>query len=108
MVMSDAVWPVFEDGRKHSLCNEGALVLRAHQHLDAIATAAGRMPLSAFDEHADVPDDVFALPEGHPSDPAGCRHAQDAVQLHNCVITALPLVSADPSNAARLAPGLAV
>ena len=56
--MSDAVWPVFEDGHKHSLCDEGVPVLRASDDLDAIATAAGHMPLSAFDEHADVPADV--------------------------------------------------
>lgn len=60
MVMSVAVWPVFEDGHKHSLCDEGAPVLRASDDLDAIATAAGHMPLSAFDEHADVPADVIA------------------------------------------------
>ena len=30
------------------------------EDLDAIALAAGRMPLSAFDAHADVPGDVIA------------------------------------------------
>jgi hypothetical protein len=60
MVMSFALWPVFEDGHKHSLCDEGKPLLRAYEALDAIATAAGHMPLSAFDEHADVPADVIA------------------------------------------------
>jgi hypothetical protein len=85
MVMSDAVWPVFEDGRMHSLCNEGVLVLRAHQHLDAIATAAGRMPLSAFDEHADVPDDVFA------------HLAEEAMDLPD--LSGFPAVWHDPADA---------
>lgn len=58
--MSDALWPVFEDGHKHSLCDEGTSVLRASDDLDAMAAAAGHMPLSAFDEHANVPTDVVA------------------------------------------------
>jgi hypothetical protein len=83
--MSDAVWPVFEDGRKHSLCDEGAPVLRAHQHLDAIATAAGRMPLLAFDEHADVPDDVFV------------QLAEEAMDLPD--LSGFPAVWHDPADA---------
>lgn len=58
--MSFALWPVFEDGQEHDLGDEGAPVLRAHEDLDAIALAAGHMPLSAFDAHADVPGDVIA------------------------------------------------
>ena len=58
--MSVALWPVFEDAKKHSLCDEGVAVLRAYKELDAIAVAAGRMPLDAFDEHADVPATVVA------------------------------------------------
>ena len=59
-VMSIALWPVFEDGQKHNLCDEGVPVLRAYEELDAIAVAAGHMPLEAFDEHADVPANVVA------------------------------------------------
>ena len=59
-VMSIALWPVFEDGHKHTLCDEGISPLRAYKDLDAIAVAAGQMPLEAFDEHADVPADVVA------------------------------------------------
>jgi hypothetical protein len=51
---------VFEDGHKHSLGDEGVPVLRAYQKLDAIAVAAGHMPLEAFDSHADVPAAVVA------------------------------------------------
>lgn len=60
VTVSDALWPVFEDGYEHSLCDEGVALLRSYEDLDAIAEAAGRMPLSAFDEHADVPDDVIS------------------------------------------------
>src|SRR5262249_39268529 len=60
VVMSVSLWPVFEDGQKHSLWDEGVLVLDAYEDLDAIASAAGSVPLSAFDQHADVPDDVIA------------------------------------------------
>jgi hypothetical protein len=58
--MSVALWPVFEDGQKHSLCDEGVPVLRAHEKLGAIAIDAGHMPLEAFDEHAAVPAAVVA------------------------------------------------
>jgi len=102
--MSDAVWPVFEDGRKHSLCDEGAPVLRAHQHLDAIATAAGRMPLLAFDEHADVPDDVFVQLAEEAMDlpdlsgfPAVWHDPADAVATLDVILSAL--TSPDPACA---------
>jgi hypothetical protein len=85
IVMSDAVWPVFEDGHKHSLCDEGAPVFRAYQDLDAIAAAAGRMPLSAFDEHADVPFDVVA------------RLAEEAQDLPD--LSGFPVVWHDPADA---------
>ena len=58
--MSIALWPVFEDDHKHGLCDEGISPLRAYERLDAIAAAAGYRPLEAFDQHADVPDDVVA------------------------------------------------
>ncbi len=58
--MSFALWPVFEDGQEHSPGDEGAPVFRAYKELDAIAVAAGHMPLEAFDEHADVPAAVVA------------------------------------------------
>jgi hypothetical protein len=58
--MSFALWPVFEDGQEHSLGDEGAPVFRAYEELDAIAVAAGHMPLEAFDAHADVPAAVVA------------------------------------------------
>jgi hypothetical protein len=57
--MSVDLWPVFEDGHKHGLGVEGITLFRAYEDLDAIAMAAGRMPLSAFDAHADVPDEVI-------------------------------------------------
>jgi hypothetical protein len=57
--MSVDLWPVFEDGHKHSLGVEGITLFRAYEDLDAIARAAGYMPLSAFDAHADVPDEVI-------------------------------------------------
>jgi hypothetical protein len=56
--MGFTVWPVFEDGHEDSLGDEGKSLLRAHEELDAIAKAAGRTPLSAFDAHSDVPDEV--------------------------------------------------
>jgi hypothetical protein len=83
--MSDALWPVFEDGRKHSLCDEGAPLFRAYEDLDAIATAAGCMPLEAFDEHADVPPDVVAQ---------RAEEAQDIPDLSD-----FPVVWHDPANA---------
>lgn len=58
--MSFALWPVFEDGQKHSLGDEGASVFRAYEELDAIAVASGHKPLEAFDAHADVPAAVVA------------------------------------------------
>jgi hypothetical protein len=83
--MSVALWPIFEDGRKHSLCDEGVPVLRAYEDLDAIAMAAGRMPLSAFDGHADVPDDVLA------------RLAEDAQDEPD--LSGFPIVWHDPADA---------
>jgi hypothetical protein len=59
MAMSVDLWPVFEDGHKCDLDHEGITLLRAYKDLDAIAAAAGHMPLSAFDAHADVPDEVI-------------------------------------------------
>ena len=83
--MSLALWPVFEDGRKHSLCNEGVPVFRAYQELDAIAVAAGNTPLEAFDEHADVPADVVA------------QLAEEAQDLPD--LSGFPLVWHDPADA---------
>ncbi len=83
--MSVALWPVFEDGQRHSLCDEGVPVLRAYKDLDAIATAAGRMSLSAFDGHADVPDDVIARL---------AEEAQDEPDL-----SGFPIVWHDPADA---------
>jgi fructose-specific component phosphotransferase system IIB-like protein len=104
MVMSDAVWPVFEDGQKHSLCDEGISVLRAYQDLDAIAAAAGRMLLSAFDEHADVPADVVAQLAEEAQDipdlsgfPVVWHDPADAVATLDVILAAL--ASADPACA---------
>jgi hypothetical protein len=104
--MSDAVWPVFEDGYKHSLCDEGVPVLRAHQDLDAIAMAAGRMPLSAFDEHADVPADVVAQLAEEAQDipdlsgfPVVWHDPADAVATLDVILSAL--ASPDPARAGR-------
>jgi hypothetical protein len=58
--MSFALWPVFEDGHEHSLCNEGVPLLQDLEALGAIAITAGRKPLEAFDKHADVPPGVIA------------------------------------------------
>jgi hypothetical protein len=98
--MSDALWPVFEDGYAHSLCDEGISVPRASEDLDAMAAAAGRVPLSAFDEHADVPAEVVA---------------QLAEQAHDLPdLSGFPVLWHDPSDAvatldvllsALLAPG---
>ena len=83
--MSLALWPVFEDGRKHSLCNEGVQVFRTFQELDAIAVAAGHMPLESFDGHADIPDDVFA------------QLAEEAQDLPD--LSGFPVVWHDPADA---------
>jgi hypothetical protein len=83
--MSVALWPVFEDGHKHNLCDEGISLLRAHQDLDAIARAARRMPLSAFDEHADVPDEIIGQL---------AEQAQDIPDL-----SGFPVVWHDPADA---------
>jgi hypothetical protein len=85
MVMSLALWPVFEDGQKHTLCDEGVPVLRAHEELDAIAVAAGHMPLEAFDEHADVPASVVA------------QLAEEAQDLPD--LSGFPVVWHDPAGA---------
>ena len=85
MVMSDALWPVFEDGRKHSLRDEGVPLFRAYEDLDAIATAAGCMPLEAFDEHADVPLDVVA------------QRAEEAQDIPD--LSCFPVVWHDPTDA---------
>jgi hypothetical protein len=58
--MSFAVWPVFEDHREHSLCDEGVPLFRDYEALNAIAVAAGRKSLEAFDKHADVSPSVIA------------------------------------------------
>ena len=84
-VMSIALWPVFEDGQTHSLCDEGVTVLRAHEELDAIAVAAGRMPLEAFDEHAGVPATVVA------------QLAEEARDLPD--LSGFPVVWHDPADA---------
>jgi hypothetical protein len=85
IAMSVALWPAFEDGQKHGLCDEGVSVLRAYEDLDAIAKAAGRKPLSAFDQHADVPDDVIAQL---------AEEAQDIPDL-----SGFPVVWHDPADA---------
>jgi hypothetical protein len=94
--MSDALWPVFEDGQKHSLCDEGISLLRASEDLDAMAAAAGRMPLSAFDEHADVPDEVVAQLAGQAHDlpdlsgfPVLWHDPSDAVATLDAILSAL-------------------
>jgi len=83
--MSLALWPVFEDGQKHSLHNEGVPVFRSYEELDAIAVAAGYMPLEAFDEHADVPADVVA------------QLAEEARDLPD--LSGFPVVWHDPADA---------
>lgn len=83
--MSVALWPVFEDGQKHGLCDEGVPVLRAREKLDAMAVAAGRMPLAAFDEHADVPAAVVA------------QLAEEAQDLPD--LSGFPVVWHDPADA---------
>ena len=83
--MSVALWPVFEDGQTHSLCDEGVPVLRAYEELGAIAAAAGRMPLEAFDEHADVPATAVA------------HLAEEAQDLPD--LSGFPVVWHDPADA---------
>jgi hypothetical protein len=83
--MSLALWPVFEDGQKHSLCDEGVPVLRAYEELDAIAVAAGHKPLEAFDQHADVPASVVA------------QLAEEAHDLPD--LSDFPVVWHDPADA---------
>jgi len=83
--MSVALWPVFEDGQRHSLCDEGVPVLRAYEALDAIAAAAGHRPLEAFDEHADLPANVVAQL---------AREAHDLPDL-----SGFPVVWHDPADA---------
>jgi hypothetical protein len=83
--MSVALWPVFEDGHKHTLCDEGSSPLRAYKYLDAIAVAAGHMPLEAFDAHADVAADVVA------------RLAEEAQDLPD--LSGFPVVWHDPAGA---------
>jgi hypothetical protein len=83
--MSVALWPVFEDGHKHTLCDEGISPLHAYQRLDAIAVAAGRLPLEAFDQHADVPADVVA------------QLAEQARDLPD--LSGFPVVWHDPADA---------
>jgi hypothetical protein len=83
--MSVALWPVFEDGQMHSLCDEGVPVLRACEELDAIAVAAGRMPLEAFDKHADLPATAIA------------QLAEEARDLPD--LSGFPVVWHDPADA---------
>jgi hypothetical protein len=83
--MGFTVWPVYEDGQEDSLGDEGKALLRAHEELDAMATTAGRMPLSAFDAHSDVPDEVIA------------RMAEEAQDLPD--LSGFPVVWHDPANA---------
>jgi hypothetical protein len=83
--MSIALWPVFEDGHKHTLCDEGISPLRAYKQLDAIAIAAGHMPLEAFDAHADVPADVVT------------QLAEEAQDLPD--LSGFPVVWHDPTDA---------
>lgn len=58
--MSIALWPVFADDHEHGLVDEGAVLLDVVDDLDALAAAAGRMPLTGFDAYAAVPDEVVA------------------------------------------------
>jgi len=90
--MSLALWPVFKDGQKHSLCDEGVPVFRAYEELDAIAVAAGRRPLESFDEHADVPAAVVA------------RLAEEAQDLPD--LSAFPVVWHDPADAVATIDGI--
>ena len=83
--MGFTVWPVYEDGQEDSLGDEGQSLLRAHEELDTMARAAGRTPLSAFDEHADVPDEVIA------------RMAEEAQDLPD--LSGFPVVWHDPADA---------
>jgi hypothetical protein len=102
MAMSVALWPVFEDGREHSLCDEGVPLLRAYEDLDAIARAAGHLPLSAFDAHADVPADVIARLHEEAQDipdladfPVVWHDPADAVATLDAILAAL--ASRDPA-----------
>lgn len=83
--MSVALWPVFEDGKKHNLCDEGVSVVRAYEELGAIAVAAGYTPLEAFGEHADVPANVVA------------QLAEDAQDMPD--LSGFPVVWYDPADA---------
>src|SRR5262245_66583112 len=56
--MSVALWPVCEDGQEHELVDEGVVLLEAAAELDALAEAAGRVPLTAFDAYVDVPEET--------------------------------------------------
>ena len=60
-------------------------MFRVYEDLDAIARVAGRMPLSAFDEHADVPDEVVA------------RLAEEAQDIPD--LSGFPVVWHDPADA---------
>jgi hypothetical protein len=85
MAMSLALWPVFEDGHKHGLCDEGEPVFRVYEQLDAIAVAAGHMPLEAFDQHADVPAGLVA------------QLAEEAKDVPD--LSGFPVVWHDPADA---------
>lgn len=94
--MSFALWPVFEDGKKHSLCDEGVPVFRAYEKLDAMAVAAGRKPLEAFDEHADVSAGVVAQLAEEAQDlpdlsgfPVAWHDPADAVATIDAILSAL-------------------
>lgn len=60
-------------------------MLRADKELDAIAVAAGHMPLEAFDEHADVPAAVVT------------QLAEEARDLPD--LSGFPVVWHDPADA---------
>ena len=80
--------------------------MRTYQDLDAIATAAGRTPLSAFDEHADVPDNVIAQLAEEAQDipdlsgfPVVWHDPADAVATLDVILSAF--ASPDPAYAGR-------
>jgi hypothetical protein len=96
LVMSFALWPVFEDGQEHSLGDEGAPVFRAYEKLDAIAVAGGHTPLEAFDAHAGVPAAVVARLAGQAQDlpdlsgfPVAWHDPADAVAAIDVILSAL-------------------